>query len=123
MSNGVRMISDGIIYLLTAGFGICLSSLGKPYNAIIFTIHKVIAVISVVLIVLLFINLIQDTQTQALVMFLLIVAGISILALFATGALMSMGKMSYAISKTIHIIASITAVISSALSIYLLQLK
>jgi hypothetical protein len=117
------MISDGIIYLLTAGFGICLCILGKPYNTIIFTVHKMISLIFVVLTVLLVINLAKDIQIQTLVMFFLIFAGISILALFATGALMSMGKMSYAVLKTIHIIAPITAFISSALSIYLLQLN
>jgi hypothetical protein len=88
----INFILPGIIFLLTLAFGLCLSRSGKPYNGILFNIHKLIALGTVVLTVLRVIDTLKGAQTGSFVIALLCMAGICILALFISGALMSEGK-------------------------------
>jgi ribose/xylose/arabinose/galactoside ABC-type transport system permease subunit len=43
-----KFIIPGIIFLLTLVFGIWLSNSSKPYNGILFNIHKLIALVAVI---------------------------------------------------------------------------
>ncbi len=45
------------------------------------------------------------------------------MALFATGALMSMGKLDYTVTLTIHRIASVVMVVAMAAVVFLLVRK
>jgi hypothetical protein len=64
--------------------------------------------------------MLNNADSLALVIVLLVLAGLCVVALFATGALMSMGKLDYALMLTIHRVTPFLLVISMVLTVYLL---
>jgi hypothetical protein len=120
MADLSRFISPGILYLLTLVFGFWLSNKGKPYLGILFNIHKLIALGAVVVVVIQLSKVLKDAGSLSLMIGLLIVAALCVVALFATGALMSMDKLNYSLTLTIHRIALVLLPIAMALVVYLL---
>ena len=116
-----NFITPGIVFLLTLVFGFWLSHLGKPYNGIFFNIHKLIALGAVVATAMQSYNIFKVMEPQSLIVILVIIAAICVVALFASGAFMSIGNLNYQIMKTIHNIAPVLLVIAMALAIYLLS--
>jgi hypothetical protein len=120
MDVASRFITPGIIFILTLIFGVWLSLAGKPYNGILINIHKLIALAGVVVIAIRFSKILKNTDPQALVITLVIVVGLCIVALFATGAIMAMGKLNHSIMLAIHNIALILMPVAMVVIVYLL---
>jgi hypothetical protein len=109
-----------VLFLLTLTFGFWLGQVGRPYNGILFNIHKLIALGTVIL------AGIQIFKTPGgfdlpLTIIALIVAGLCVVALFASGAFLSIGNLDYQAMKTIHNIALAVLVVSLALAFYFLN--
>ncbi len=111
----------GVLFGLTLAFGFWLSHAGKPYNGVLFNIHKLAALGAVVLTVMQFWRMPGPIDSVALIIGLLIVAALSVLALFISGALMSAGKLDYALMLTIHRLVLPILVIVLGLVLYLLE--
>jgi hypothetical protein len=112
--------TPGIVFLLTLAFGFWLSYSGKPYNGILFNIHKLVALGTVILVVMQIYNVFKAMEVQTLIIILIVIAAICVVALFASGAFMSIGNQNYQIMKFIHNVAPVLLVIMTALTIYLL---
>lgn len=114
-----QFVIPGILFLLTMLFGFWLSRAGIPYNGLLFNIHKLIALACVVLLG------IQVSKTllapDGLLIALLTVSALCVTALFASGALMSTGKLKYSLMLTIHRIAPAVLVIGLGLVVLLLN--
>jgi hypothetical protein len=116
-----RFITPGILFVLTLAFGFWLSHAGKPYNGLLFNVHKLIALGAVVLVI------IQLTKTPNLLIPVSLVAvglglaAFSVIALFVSGALMSAGKLDYALMLTIHRVAPVALVVGWGVSMFLLK--
>jgi hypothetical protein len=110
-----KFILPSILFLLTLITGFWLSRVGKPYNHVLFTIHKLIALGTVVLTGIQTINQLRGMEASSLVSVLLIVAALCVITLFASGALMSAGKLDYALMLSIHRIASFILVVGLGL--------
>jgi hypothetical protein len=110
-----KYILPSILFLLTLITGDWLSRAGKPYNHVLFNIHKLIALGTVVLTGIQTIKQLRGMEASSLVSVLLIVAALCIITLFASGALMSAGKLDYALMLSIHRIASIILVVGLGL--------
>jgi hypothetical protein len=93
---------------------------GKPYNGILFNTHKLIALGDVVITSMQIYRVSKSMEPQALITMLIVVAGLGVVSLFATGALMSAGKLPYNTMLTIHRIALILTTLAMALMVYLL---
>jgi hypothetical protein len=115
-----NFIATGILFLFTLAFGVWLSRSGKPYNGILFNIHKLVALATVVVAAIQLFGALKGPASSVVVIVLLVLAGLSVIALFASGALMSAGKLDYAAMLTIHRIASPVLAFATALVIYLL---
>ena len=106
------------LFILTLVFGFWLSKAGKPYNGILFNFHKLIALGAVVFAV------VQISKTgiagSPLLIAALVAAGLCAAALFASGALMSIGKWNYNVTLTVHRIAIILAMLASGTAACLL---
>lgn len=105
----------GGLFILTLAFGFWLSHLGKPYNGILFNIHKLIALGAVVVMAIQMVKLLRGMETQALVIVLLVVAALCVISLFVSGALMSAGKLEYNLMLTIHRVAPFVLVVGLGL--------
>jgi len=114
-----RFFTPILLFILTLAFGFWLSKVGKPYNGALFNVHKLVALAVVVL------AGIQVSKTTDLavspLLVILIVAGLCVVALFASGALMSIGKVDYALTLTIHRVGLAVLVIASGTAAYLLS--
>jgi hypothetical protein len=114
-----RFITSGILFLLTLAFGFWLSHAGKPYNGLLFNVHKLIALGCVVL------AGIQVSKTlhapNGLLIALLAVSALCVIVLFASGALMSAGKLDHALMLTIHRVAPVVLVVGWGVSMFLLK--
>ena len=65
----------------------------------------------------------NNADSLTLIITLLVVAGICVVALFASGALMSAGKLDYTLALTIHRTAPVVMIIALGLVVYLLGWK
>ncbi len=115
-----RFFTPILLIILTLVFGFWLSKVGKPYNGALFNIHKLIALGAVVFAV------IQISKTgvadSPLLVVAFVVIGLCIVALFASGALMSIGKLDYTLTLTIHRVVVAVLVIAAGTETYLLNL-
>jgi hypothetical protein len=121
METASKFIIPAILFVLTLASGVWLSSAGKPLNPVIFTLHKLIALGAVVLTAIQIYNTFMSTPAQTLIIALVIIIGVCVVALFATGAFMSIGKNSYDLMLVIHRVALVLAPIAMAAAIYLLN--
>jgi len=120
MSIVSKIIGTGLLFLFTIVTGIWLSNSGKPLNALIFNIHKLIALGSVIFTVILIRNLLKDIEIKTVILTLIIVTGLFVLTLFISGALLSLGKPVNNIILTIHGVTPILTVVTTAMTIYLI---
>ena len=116
-----KFLLPGIVFILTLAFGFWVSHVGKPYNGLLFNVHKLIALGAVVATVIQLVKLLKSADALALVGVLLVVAALCVIALFASGALMSMDKLDYALILTIHRVAPVVLVIAMVIVILMLK--
>jgi hypothetical protein len=114
-----KFLAPAILFLLTLLFGVWLSLSGKPYNGWLFNIHKLIALAAVVLTVIPLYQLLKGSPIQVPWITWMIVAGVCVLALFFSGAMMSSGKLNYPLMLAMHRIALSLMVILVAGTVYL----
>jgi hypothetical protein len=119
METLAKFTLPGILFALTLVFGFWLSHAGKPYSGLLFNIHKLIALGCVVILGIQFSKTLHALDWQLVV--LLAVLALCVVALFASGALMSAEKLDYGLMLTVHRIASM--VLTAGLGLILLLVK
>jgi hypothetical protein len=117
---GEIYLFPGILLIITILAGIWLSRSGKPYNGVLFNVHKLIALGMVILTVIQLYKKLTVTGSTGVIWALMIFAGICVVVLFTTGALLSVGKLNYSVLKLVHSITPILLAIAMVLAIYLL---
>jgi hypothetical protein len=119
-----KPIIIGILFLITLASGFAVSHGGKPYNAGLFTIHKFAALATVILLIITVKQLWSGGDARALLeLGLTIVSGLLFLALFVTGAILSIKNQLPAPVLRIHQIAPLLSAAASAIALYLLVIK
>ena len=117
-----KLIAPALAFILTLAFGVWVSRAGKPYNTLIFTVHKLAALAAVGLIALKLFPPLQAGLPAGPTL-LVAVAVLGVIALFATGALLSADKLNYARMRLIHQMAPAVTVLATALAVYLLRAR
>ena len=102
MTEGMRMdlpklLLPAILFALTLGFGLWLSLAGRPYNGLLFNIHKLLALGVVVLV-----GVQAFAWMRAAPTLLIVGAALGVVALFFSGAMLSVGRMDHALALMIH---------------------
>ena len=116
-----KFIICALLFLFTLISGVWLTHSGKPYNGVAFNIHKLIALAAVIVIGISINNLYKAMDPKAFgVLFIIAIAGLLFLALFITGALLSIGKPASEAILRAHQVAPLLALGASTASIYLL---
>lgn len=114
-----NFVVPGGLFILTLIFGFWLSHAGKPYNGLLFNVHKLIALSFVVLAGMQFSKMFQSLDWVLVV--LLVGSALCVIALFMSGALMSAGKLDYQTMQTVHNLALAFLAVSLALTFYFLS--
>ena len=116
-----RIIICGLLFLLTLASGVWVSHSGKPINVVIFTIHKLIALTTVIVIATTVYNAHRVMPIKELIELATIaVTALLFIGLFVTGALLSRNSLLPATILRIHQVAPLLALVSSTITTYLL---
>ena len=116
----VKMLKVELPFLLTIASGLCLTRSGEPFNTALFTIHKLIALASIVYMAIVIRNLLKVNAGNRLVWILIFVAVCSVLLLFVSCGFLSLKKSAYHLMLTMHgLVPIVTVAIVSAI-VYLL---
>jgi hypothetical protein len=110
----------GLFFVLTLAFGVWLSNAGKPYNSLLFTIHKLVALGAVISTAVALYHLRTGVDMTAFAFGAIVLTGALVLGLFITGALLSIGKPDHAAILMVHRVAPLLVTVSAATAIYLL---
>ena len=121
MNIAADFIPTGILFIVIIGFGIWNSQIGKPYNGLLFNIHKLIALGAVILTGLRLWQTIPFIEFPGLVIILLVVSVICVLTLFATGAIMSIKEKETRIVLGFHQVSPVLIAISMGWILFLLK--
>lgn len=116
----LKTTATGILFFLTIITGFWLSNSGKPLNKIIFNIHKLIALLTVIFMIILFYNIFKNFEINFTLLTLIVVVGLLIIVLFITGALLSFDKP---VNKLILSIHGITPIIVVIIMIFIIKQK
>ena len=100
--------------------GLWLSRLGKPFNVILLTVHKLVSVAAVVLLVLTVYRVTWDVALGATDWFAVALTGLFFLGTIATGGLLSADRPMPAAVLTLHRITPFLTVLTTAATLYLL---
>jgi hypothetical protein len=109
-----------LAFISTLVFGFWLSKVGKPYNGILFNVHKLIALGTVIRVTMQIYGMLKILELQVLFIILMIIAGICVVALFASGAFMSIGNLNYVVMLAVHRVALALGSITIVMLIYFL---
>ncbi len=119
-----KLLSAGVIILFTIASGVWLSSTGKPFNTGIFTLHKLIAVATVIFTCANIYRLYKSNETHRFVeLVLMSVTGMAFLVLAVTGALLSVNLSLPNFVLKIHLFTPFAALVSAGASLSLLTTR
>jgi hypothetical protein len=120
MDIASRLLHPSLGILLTLVFGFWLSRRGRPYNGLLFNIHKLVALATVLLSGMAVFQLLKGKDAAAGVIILVAIATASVIVLFASGAFLSANKGEYRVMKSVHNSAPVFAVLSMVSLLFLL---
>jgi TM2 domain-containing membrane protein YozV len=117
-----KLIAAGILFLFTIISGVIVSHSGRPLNSVLVTMHKLIAIGTVVLIGIALNQMYKTVNGKEFIeLSLTIITAVLFLALIATGALLTREEMQLPkVVLIIHQVAPLLTLISSAVTVYLL---
>jgi hypothetical protein len=116
-----RLVVAGALSLLTLISGVWLSHSGKPLNVVIITIHKLVALATVIVIATNVYPLYRAVESRTfLELVLIVVTGLLFLALFVSGALLTRGSPLPEAVLRVHQVAPLLALGFSVATLYLL---
>ncbi|MBN1978005.1 MAG: hypothetical protein JW918_11455 [Anaerolineae bacterium] len=121
MDTVSSIIVAGLVFVVIFASGYWLSRAGKPYSVIVLTAHKLISLAAVVLLVIVMIRSNRVAALSAVELIAGVVTGLFLLALMATGGLLSVDRQMPAIVLKLHQIAPYLTLVAAAVTLYLLQ--
>jgi hypothetical protein len=101
------VVFDAIFILVSIILGVVLALSGKPYRISVFTVHKLTALGAVILTSIVCYNSFKIFSVSGFYTLAMVIAGVSSIALFVSGALMSSENAAYHIFRITHIVSSI----------------
>ena len=119
-STLIPWLAPSALFLLTLASGAWLSRIGRPINGLVLTLHKLIALAGVIWTAAVLFGLLHGAGLHALAAALTAVAAAAVVALFATGALLSQPSAGPRLVLGVHQAAPVLAVLSTAGAAYLL---
>jgi hypothetical protein len=116
-----QLIAAGVLFLFTLLSGVWLSHSGRPLHTVIFTIHKLIALASVIVFAS-SVNQLYRTvgPKQSVQLILMAASSVFFLALFVSGAILSRAVPSTGASLKVHQLVTLLVLGSSTFMVSLL---
>ena len=102
MSEFFNFLWPALVFGLTLAFGFWLRKTGKPYNGLLFNVHKLLALGNVIFTGMMVFRLIENMHVPVVMVVLLVLVVLSVISLFASGALLSIGKLDHSLVSISH---------------------
>jgi len=119
----VRVVIPSTLYAVTLVLGVWTAVLGRPYNGALFNVHKLVALGAVIFAAIQVVRVLRTADAHAVAVVLLIAAAVCVIALFASGALLSSAgsnRGQLTLLLTIHRVGSLMLTVGFCVGIYLL---
>jgi hypothetical protein len=123
MSLTMKLSGLGILVIAIIVSGVLLAKSGKPYNPVLFNVHKLISLAAVVLGGIWVYNLYGSPHSGNLLITLIVVAALLYIVLFVTGGMLNVEKPFEDTLRVIHKYTPAVAVIFTVVIFYLLLKK
>lgn len=117
MSFASRFIVSGILFVITVVSGMWLNKIGRPLNPYLFTVHKIAALVIIILVSLALYSIRQYFGDDSIVLVSAVCAALSLLILLISGIYLSFEIVHPGFIIIIHRIAPWTALISALILI------
>jgi hypothetical protein len=111
------------LFLCICVFGFWLSISGKPYNQVIFTIHKLVALGAVIYLAATVYRVHRAAPLKPAYMMIILLTVLCVLVAFVTGALLSLDKYMPLFVLRLHQVAPCLILLSTSASLNLLLAK
>ena len=112
----MRIIYLAIIFILAIISGIWVTRTGRPLNNVIFTIHKLIALTSLVLMIIIVKKMSSGLEIPPSTMIWIVATWVLFAAMVATGGVLSFDKLAHRAIKVTHAILPVLTLISAGIS-------
>jgi hypothetical protein len=116
----LRVVGVGLFFVFIFLSGYWLSRSGKPYNVIIFNIHKLIGLAAGVFLIMTVYQVHQAAPLGPVEIIAIVVTVLSFVATVIAGGLLSIDKPMPAAISMMHKLLPYVAVLSTAVTLYLL---
>lgn len=116
----VRLLSSGLLVVLIFASGFWVSRAGKPYPALNFNIHKLIALAAVILLGVMISRVNKAAPMDSTQWLAVVIAGVCALVTILTGGLASIDRPLPAILAALHKVFPYLSVLSTGWVMYLL---
>lgn len=113
MSIVHKLVVIGLLFVAVLVTGMGAGNSGKPSFAVV---HKLLAVVTVILLVPLIWHSARPAGSRMVFVTVIVILGMSILALFVTGSLLTTSALKTAVWLNVHRVASAFAVIAMAVT-------
>jgi hypothetical protein len=117
----VRILSTGILFALIVASGVWLTKSGRPLNTGIFTVHKLIALATLVFIIIIVRTLAKGIALNPVMIISIVLTFLFFIIMFATGAVLSFEKPAPGFVLLLHKIVPALTLAASAATVYLMK--
>ena len=116
-----KLIAAGVLGVLTLISGVLVTKAGRPLNSVLFNLHKMIAVITIALIIISVVQMYKASEAKAIIeLGMIILTGILFTALVATGGMLSFEHEWPSVVLKIHQVLPLLSLAFSVVSAVLL---
>ena len=120
-STFLRIAGTGLFFLVIFLSGFWLSKSGKPFNAVILSIHKLISVAAIVFLAVAIYQTNKVAKLSGIEIIASVVTGLFFLITIISGGLLSISKPMPMAILIMHRITPFLTVLSAAVTLYLLS--
>lgn len=120
MSTDSRILVIVILFVAKLILGIWLTLAGKPYNGLLLTVHKLIALATVIFIGVTVYSLRTGVRLNTVELIAVITTGVLFFAAIISGGLSTTDKLAYPAIVLIHRITTFLSIVATAATLYLL---
>ncbi len=118
----MRVIYVAIVFFLAIISGVWVTRTGRPLNNLIFTIHKLIALTSLVLTAIIVKKMSSGLEIPSSIMIWIVITWVLFAAMVVTGGALSFDKLAHRAIRVTHSILPLLTVISAGISFKLIIL-
>jgi hypothetical protein len=118
-----RILGATLFFLIVFLTGVWLGQSGRPFNELLMSVHKLISFAAVVFLFLVFLHLYRDGGFSRMEWVACMAAGVSFLAAFVSGGVVTAQERAPTAFLAVHWIAPFVALLSTAaaFALFLLQ--